>query len=212
MKLKNKRILITGGPTWVPIDNVRVISNVATGETGVILAEKLIKEGAKVTLLLGPATNRCLNKKIRVLNFRYFSDLLRLMVDEVKQRKYDVLIHSAAVSDYCLESAEKLKISSNLKRLKLVLMPTPKIIDLIKKIDSSIFLVGFKFELGISKEGLIKRALNLIRRSKLDLAVANTISGEHYESYVVDYGVVSEPYYSREKLADGLIKEIAQEL
>ena len=53
-KLKNKKVLITAGPTWVPIDNVRVISNTATGETGILLSEKLKNLGAKVTLLLGP--------------------------------------------------------------------------------------------------------------------------------------------------------------
>ena len=55
MSLKNKRILITAGPTWVAIDSVRVISNIATGETGILLAKRLSLQGAKVTLALGPS-------------------------------------------------------------------------------------------------------------------------------------------------------------
>ncbi len=54
MSLNGKRILITAGPTWVPIDNVRVISNIATGTTGVLLAWQTSAQGAKVTLVLGP--------------------------------------------------------------------------------------------------------------------------------------------------------------
>jgi len=52
--LKNKRILITCGPTWVPIDGMRVISNRSSGQLGQTIAQDLTKAGAKVTLLEGP--------------------------------------------------------------------------------------------------------------------------------------------------------------
>ena len=49
-----KKILITAGPTWVRLDDVRVITNVFTGKSGVALAESLARKGHTVTLLLGP--------------------------------------------------------------------------------------------------------------------------------------------------------------
>ncbi|MBU1999188.1 MAG: phosphopantothenoylcysteine decarboxylase, partial [Candidatus Omnitrophica bacterium] len=68
--LKNKKILITAGPTWVPVDDVRVISNSASGETGILLAKRLSGQGAKVTLLLGPIGNYNPDKKIKLVLFR----------------------------------------------------------------------------------------------------------------------------------------------
>ena len=53
-QLKNKKILITAGPTWIPIDKVRVITNIFKGRLGIIIAKEAIKRKAKVTLLLGP--------------------------------------------------------------------------------------------------------------------------------------------------------------
>ena len=50
MKLKNKRVLITAGPTWVKIDKVRVISNTASGKTGLLFADAFKRLGSKVTL------------------------------------------------------------------------------------------------------------------------------------------------------------------
>ena len=111
MNLKNKRILITAGPTWVAIDKVRVISNIASGKTGVILAEKLNNCGAKVTLLMGPGECCCLNKKIRLVRFKFFADLKQTITRELKSNKYDVIIHSAAVSDYRVENVYSGKIS-----------------------------------------------------------------------------------------------------
>lgn len=75
MSLKNKRVLITAGPTWVAIDKVRVISNTATGATGKILAQQLANKGAKVTLLINAENSCCLNKKIKILPFRFFDQL-----------------------------------------------------------------------------------------------------------------------------------------
>jgi len=82
--LATKSVLITAGPTWVAIDSVRVISNTATGETGTLLAERFAQQGAKVTLLLGPVSNCCLNKKIRVINFKFFDELRDKLIRELE--------------------------------------------------------------------------------------------------------------------------------
>ncbi|MDP3732601.1 MAG: phosphopantothenoylcysteine decarboxylase [Candidatus Omnitrophota bacterium] len=205
--LKNKRILITAGPTWVPIDKVRVISNIATGQTGILLAEELRKQGAKVTLLLGPAESCCLNKKIKLIRFHFFSELKNLIIKELKTKKYDSVIHSAAVSDYKPSKVYPSKIKSGIINLRLNLVPTEKIIGLIKRIDSSIILVGFKFEPQAGKALLIKRSKALILGANLDLAVANTVNKNKYSAYILDnynrsYGPVFNKKVLVKKLTD----------
>ena len=133
--LKNKRILITAGPTWVAIDKVRVLSNIATGETGIVLAKALSRQGAKVTMILGPCGVCSLDKKIKVLRFNYFDEFKKTLFKELKSVKYDCLIHSAAVSDYRPKEIYRGKIGSNLKSLDIKLEPLPKIINLIKILE-----------------------------------------------------------------------------
>lgn len=212
MNLKGKKILITAGPTWVKIDNVRVISNKASGETGIILAEKLLNYGAKVTLLLGPVTICCLDKRIRLIPFNYFEELEILIKKELKERNYDAVIHSAAVSDYKPEKSLAGKIRSDLKSFSIKLVPTKKLIGAIKKMKKSVFLVGFKFEPNVNKSSLLKESKTLIKRANLDLAVANTIINNSYSAYVVDKSGASGKIISKQALADKLIKRIGEHL
>jgi phosphopantothenoylcysteine decarboxylase/phosphopantothenate--cysteine ligase len=208
MRFKNKRILITAGPTWVPIDNVRVISNTATGQTGILLAQKLKKAGAKVTLLLGPQGGCCLDKGIRVIRFKFFGEIKNLLRKEVNSLKFDAVIHSAAVSDYKPDKSYSYKVRSNLNGLKVNLIPTEKIIDRIKKIDPNVFLVGFKFDPDCGKEKLIIRAKKLMQRSGSDLVVANSIGKNGYLAYIVSSSQVHGPLYSKNALAKKMINLI----
>ncbi len=206
MSLKNKRILITAGPTWVPIDKVRVISNIATGQTGILLGEELCRLGAKVTILLGPVETCCLNKKIKLLRFSFFDELKNTIIQELKYKKYDIVIHSAAVSDYKPEKVYAGKIKSGVKNLKLSLAPTEKIINLIKRIDNSLILVGFKFEPQAGKAVLIKKTKELILQANLDLAVANTVNKNKYSAYILDnYNRSYGPVFNKK----GLVRKLA---
>lgn len=207
-KFKNKKVLITAGPTWVPIDRVRVISNIATGATGILLAEKLQKLGARVTLLLGPVETCCLDKRIRLIHFRFFDELKRVMATELSPGKYDIVIHSAAVADYRLKTTFTKKVRSGIRQWQLKLVPTPKLIDIARKIDKNLFLVGFKFEPAASRKTLIKKANGLMRRAKLDLVVANTIYDNRYQAYIVNQDRTEGPFKNKEELAKNLIKAI----
>lgn len=208
MTLKDKRILITAGPTWVPIDPVRVISNTASGETGILLAEKLNDRGAKVTLLLGPTGNCSLNKKIKLRRFRFFDELKKAVKCELASKKYDVVIHSSAVSDYRPVKKNAHKIVSGIRNLELRLVPTEKIIDGIKKIDSKVLLVGFKFQPGADKNSLIRGANTLMLRSGADLIVANTVKKGKYLAYIVYGGVIDGPIPKKKDLTGRLIQKI----
>ncbi len=208
MAIKNKKILITAGPTWVAIDSARVISNIASAETGILLAEKLKRRGAKVTLLLGPAERRCLNKGIRTLRFRFFDELKNTLLKELKSRRYDAVIHSAAVSDYRPLLAYKQKISSHKKNWRLNLIQTPKLIDAIKKIQKTALLVGFKFIPQVKDKILIEEAKKLLRHAKADLVVANTIKQKSYAAFIVGSDRTQGPLLSKNALAEALSRKL----
>lgn len=213
MFLRGKRVLITAGPTWVPIDTVRVISNIATGQTGILLAEELCRLSAKVTLLIGPVETCCLNKNIKLLRFRFFDELKDKIIQELKYKKYDIVIHSAAVSDYEPSKVYSGKIKSGIKNLRLSLVPTEKIIDLIKRIDNSIILVGFKFEPQAKKDMLIKMTKELMRAANLNLAVANTIDKNKYCAYILDnYNRSYGPAFNKKDLVTKLADLIGGDL
>lgn len=207
-KVKNKRILITAGPTWVPIDSVRVISNIATGATGILLAEQLHNLGARVSLMLGPVQDCCLNKKIRLIRFKSFDELKDSISRELSSKRYDIVIHSAAVSDYRPKIYYGRKISSGMKRLRLDLVPTAKIIDRVKKIDPSVYLVGFKFEPQAAKDYLIPKAWALMKKTGADLVVANTIKSGRYSAFIVGKNKVTGIMRTRSELSQGLIRAI----
>jgi phosphopantothenoylcysteine decarboxylase/phosphopantothenate--cysteine ligase len=210
MSLKNKAILITAGPTWVPIDKVRVISNIASGRTGLLLANEAEKLGAKVTLILGPIGEVDLDKKIKVRRFRYFQELYSLMRSELRQKKFDIVIHSAAVSDYQPKKELSYKLKSGIKGFVLEFETTIKIVDKIKKIAPKVFLALFKLELNLSKTKMIQLARKTMAAAKADLAVVNSFSDRSaYEAIIVDRNRVFCQASSKAELAQKLLHLIS---
>lgn len=210
--LRKKKILITSGPTWVPIDKVRVISNIATGKTGALIAKEAKRAGANVTLLMGPTENIINNHSIKTKSFRYFNDFSKLFTDQIN-KKPDVVIHSAAVSDYQPKKKISSKIKSDLKRLSIELSLTPKLADRVKKYNPRSFFVIFKLEDGVSKKTLIDRAFGLLKHTKADLVVANTFKDNYYQAFIVDKKKrIIAKLNNKEKLAKLLIEQIRQKL
>lgn len=203
MDLKNKNILITAGPTWVPIDSVRVISNIATGQTGIMLAEKLRRLGAKVTLLLGSSEVNCSDRRIRVLRFKFFNELRESIKKELKNRHYDVIIHSAAVSDFKPGKFIKGKIKSG-KEYHLKLKPLPKIINDIRRFAPATKVAMFKLEPGVSKEVLLQRAKAAQAEAGTDFVVANRINP--YQAFIINEKNDIIPVKSKSELVKKLLR------
>ena len=173
--MKKKKVLITAGSTCVPIDSVRVITNIFKGRLGIEIAKQFTKEGFDVTLLLGNSDlflDESFYGSMRVLSFKYYDELLNMVSDEMKNN-YDIVIHSAAISDYRLADYKAGKIKSGQKELILRLTPTAKIVDLFKKIKPEVFLVMFKLEVDKDKEELIELAKKSRDRAGADVIVAN---------------------------------------
>jgi phosphopantothenoylcysteine decarboxylase/phosphopantothenate--cysteine ligase len=207
MNLKNKRVLITAGPTWVPIDSVRVISNIASGETGILLAEKLIKKQAKVTLVLGPVGGFRIDRRIHLIKFRFFEELRARLKKELSSKNYDIVIHSAAVSDFKPEQPVKGKLKSG-KTYGLRLTPLPKITGDIRRFAHPAKLVLFKLEAGISDNLLLERAKAALADYGADLIVANRIMPQ-YRAYILGWKKIYSRVASKEKLAQALVECLA---
>lgn len=204
--LKNKKILITAGPTWVAIDAVRVISNIATGETGILLAKKAKQLGAKVTLIINPAKNCCLPGNIKTKTFTFFDDLRALIRKELGTNKYDIIIHSAAVSDFKPAVKPKKKISSD-RFYNLKLLPLPKIIKDMRSLNPKARLVMFKLESGISSRSLIKEAGLAKKDLKAEFCVANKINP--YRAFIISADNKIIPVKNKGELAGRLLRGLA---
>ena len=183
--LKNKKILITCGPTWVPIDAVRVVSNISSGALGQRIALDCVRAGAKVVLLEGPVAAPLLSRSIRILKFRFFDELHKLLKQEL-HKDVDAVIHAAAVADYKLKKSLPRKLSSKEKVLRLELVQTPKLIQTIKRLQPKIFLVGFKLEPVVSLQSAKKEAKDLFLKADCDVVVANQVTAQGYKGFILD--------------------------
>lgn len=211
MSLKGKKVLITAGPTWVAIDPVRVISNIATGSTGKLIAKLLKREGAEVTLLLGSSQHEEI-EGVRVKNFRYFEELRSSLRRETVNKRFDCIIHNAAVSDFFAVKIKKEKLSSKNSGLVIKLKKAPKIINEIRKKHPEALLVMFKLEAGTSDRELIKRALIARKKSAADIVVANKFYGERLKSFIYDHKGFLAGANSRADLARKLISILGNKL
>ena len=185
MSLQGKKILITAGPTWVPIDSVRVISNISTGETGRLLAKEVAARGARVNLLLGPCAQHGLNNSISITRFSFFNELKNILSAKLRDNKYDIIIHTAAISDF--KPKHKLTgklISQKVHNLKLV--PTQKLVNQIHRFARGTKLVMFKLETSVADRTLIQRAKRAARKVNADLVVANRL--KPYRAFIIERG------------------------
>lgn len=167
--LLGKKILITSGSNAEAVDPIRILTNRASGKTGVALALEAYRRGADVTLI-----HRFLQDLpgIHQVYAESAQDMLDAVITELAGC-YDALIGAAAVADYTLDaSMEKIKSG---QELVLKLKPTRKILKAVRAAYPDLKIVGFKAETNVSEEELIRRAGDSMRSSGLDLMVANDV-------------------------------------
>lgn len=213
MSLKGKKIVVTSGPTWVPIDDVRVISNQSTGEMGRLLAQALVKQGARVTLLEGPVQHPTRSQKsLKVMSFQTLNELVNLLNKQLTSATKAV-IHAAAVADYAPKTIKKSKIVSDLPEITLTLVKTPKIINTIKLKAPEAVLVGFKLQSTMSQKDAVTVTRKLFTDASCDLVVANAKMPSSYKAYVVGpQGIMSPTLNSKKKVVNQLIKHLESQL
>ena len=217
-KLKNKKILITAGPTIEYIDPVRVITNLSSGKTGVLLASELISAGAKVTMIYGPGSEKP-PKGIRVINVKTNKEMHDITTKELQNKKWDIVIMAAAASDYTPESSSKTKLKSKKESMTIRLKKTPKIINQVKKLQKTALLIGFKAETNLTEKALIKSAQKKMQECNADMIVANDIGIKYQknpnnnEVFIVNPDkTVSSGWKRKEKVVKFIRKQIENKL
>ena len=185
--LRGQRVLVTGGPTPVPIDRVRRILNRFRGKLGAAVHEELLLRGADSTFILGDGAWRPA-RWMPVEVARTYDEYKRLVLEHVA-RGQAAGIFSAGVADYRPAAEVQGKISSGQAGLPLQLVPTEKIIELVREADPALFLVSFKHLEGVSHESLLAEARK--RLDRYPVVVANR-GEEAHGSAQVSYLVTSE--------------------
>jgi phosphopantothenoylcysteine decarboxylase/phosphopantothenate--cysteine ligase len=160
--LKGHRVLVIAGSTREPIDDVRFITNVSSGKTGIALAEEAYRRGAEVIVWAGEGLD--VPDFATCKRFKSVRDLEKMAT------KADIILVPAAISDFTVKPANGKISSKNGMTLKLV--PTGKIIGRLMKTS---IIVGFKAETGIPMKELEKRARARMEEYDLDLMVANLL-------------------------------------
>jgi phosphopantothenoylcysteine decarboxylase/phosphopantothenate--cysteine ligase len=186
--LSGKKIIITGGATAEAIDPIRILTNRASGKTGIELAFEAFRRGADVTLV----HRGCLGiQGICEFHAESAKDMTDTVIEEL-EKGYDLLISAAAISDFTV-TPSKNKIKSG-KDVRLALESAPKLIKEVRGIYPELRIIGFKAETGVSEEELIKRACKSMESSKLCMVVANDVSSggigtKDNTVYIIDDGV-----------------------
>ena len=188
------KILVTGGNTAVPIDKVRVISNIFRGRTAIAIASQACGMGHDVTLVGNPNMNNSPRGSCNFLEYRTFDDLEEIMRHEIQNRNYHCVIHSAAVSDYSVSRVlgpdmnpldSSGKVGSNHERIYLEMVPTRKIIDEIRSWGFRGILVKFKLQVDMTDNQLLKIASASRKHSEATLLVANCLEWAKERAYIV---------------------------
>ena len=122
--LKDKKILITAGPTYEKIDPVRFIGNYSSGKMGFALAEECSRRGAKVVLVAGPVSLTC-SESIQRVDVESCKEMYEAAVGEFSN--CDAAILCAAVADFRPETIVEQKIKREGDDLLLKLKPTQDI-------------------------------------------------------------------------------------
>ena len=122
--LKDKKILITAGPTYEKIDPVRFIGNYSSGKMGFALAEECSRRGAKVVLVAGPVSLTC-TESIQRVDVESCKEMYEAAVGEFPN--CDAAILCAAVADFRPEEIAEQKIKRVGDDLLLKLKPTQDI-------------------------------------------------------------------------------------
>lgn len=169
-KLEGKKILIVSGRTEESIDDARVITNKASGKTGIEIAKECYKQGAQVKLM---HNNLFGFQGIEEEKATTAEDFYKKTLSELEQG-YDWVMLPAAIGDFAVAKA-KGKIDSS-RTARIELKPRKKLVQEIREKFPHQKVVAFKAVANVSKQELKKIALQKLKKEELEMVVANDIA------------------------------------
>ena len=165
--LEGKKILITAGPTYEPIDDVRFIGNYSSGKMGFSLALAAVQRGADVTLVAGLVSLKT-PRHVNRIHLNTAQEMFSAVKTNLNGK--DIVIMSAAVADYKPKNIHKGKIKKTAgENIVIETERTDDILEYAGKNNSGFKLIGFALE----TENEIEYALDKIKRKNLDMIVVN---------------------------------------
>ena len=166
--LKNKRVLVTAGPTQEALDPVRYITNHSSGKMGYALAKRAFELGAKVTLITGP-TGLDFPYGIKIIEIQTAQEMFTAVKEHYQ--KQDFIIKAAAVGDYRVKEIAKDKIKKKEETLTLELIKNDDILAFLGEHKTNQIICGFTME----TQNLIENAREKLIHKNCDLLVANNL-------------------------------------
>jgi phosphopantothenoylcysteine synthetase/decarboxylase len=177
--------VITAGPTFETMDNVRRLTNFSTGRLGTELANFLVARGYRVTLLIGEQATYCGERRAQRVEIFTTTEHLRERLQALATQDVGAVFHAAAVSDFKfgriwlrspsgeLDEIKSGKISTRQGTLMAELVPTLKIIAELRNWYPRARLIGWKFEVDGNRADVLRAASEQMARCFTDASVAN---------------------------------------
>lgn len=216
LPLKGKRVLVTAGPTYEPIDPVRFIGNHSSGKMGFAIAEEFAHKGALVTLISGPSSQVLHTSAIRRIDVSSAEEMYHAVHQAFPE--IDIMIMNAAVADYRPKLVASEKIKKSPSEFAIELVKTRDILSSLGEIkrDDQV-LVGFALETNNEEE----HALVKLKKKNLDFIVLNSLKdegagfqGDTNKITIIDRNQQKEtfPLKSKEEVAKDICRKIADYL
>lgn len=172
-RLKNKKALVTAGPTYENLDPVRYIGNYSTGKMGIAIAETLANEGCEVVLVLGPTSLTTPHANIKIIQVRSAEEMLNACTTHFAET--DIAVMSAAVADYTPTTLSTSKIKKKDEEFTIQLKKTTDILKQLGSIKSkNQVLIGFALENKNEKSYALKK----LEEKNADAIVLNSLNDE----------------------------------
>ena len=208
-----RKAIVTAGPAYEPLDEVRRLTNHSTGRLGTELANHLERQNVEVTLLIGDgAVWKGEVFARRLISFTTAESLTKAL-RMLSQETFDAVYHAAAVSDFrfgkiWLNNAQtsapitaKGKLSTGSGRFLAELIPTQKILPSLRSMFPKAFLAGWKYEVEGTPETAVEKSRLQLKTCRTNLSITN---GPAYGNgfAVVDSGGSLVHAKSRESLCE----------
>ncbi len=210
--LLGKRVLITAGPTFEPIDPVRGITNLSSGKMGFAIARAAAEAGAEVTLVAGPV-HLPTPRRVRRIDVRTTQQMHDAVLPAAP--RHDVFVATAAVADWRPATLAEHKIKKDGKKLapSFELTENPDILAAVARLPGRPYCVGFAAE----SHDLLRHAREKLERKQVPLIVGNlgpaTFGQDDNALTLVDAAGHRElPRADKLTLARALVAEIAARL
>ena len=178
--------VVTAGPTYEPLDDVRRLTNFSTGRLGTDLANFLAARGHTVTLLVGEMSTYAGERRVTQVEFFSTTADLRAKLKSLSAKRVDAVFHAAAVSDFrfgkiwvrdqaggLAEFKSAKKISTREGQLLVELAPLPKILAELRGWFPRARLAGWKFEADGGRTEALNAGKRQIAEARTDACVIN---------------------------------------